>query len=83
MTVTQKDNQISIETKITTEQGEQTVPDSYTLDAKESDFTPKLPSGVSGKGKRIAKRTSDGIEVSDVSTFDTPNGAATIKMTRK
>lgn len=83
MTVTQTGDKISIETKIITDKGEQIVPDSYTLDGKEAEFTPKLPNGVSGKGKRTAKWTTDGIEVNDVSTFDTPDGTATVKMTRK
>ncbi|HVE59633.1 MAG TPA: hypothetical protein VNB22_22675 [Pyrinomonadaceae bacterium] len=83
MTVKQAGDKISIETKLTTEQGEQVVPDSYTLDGKETEFTPKAPDGSTGKGKRTAKWTDSGIEVKDISTFETPDGTVTVKMTRK
>lgn len=83
MSVTQTSDKISLETKLTTDQGEQTIADSYTLDGKETEFAPKTPNGASGKGKRTAKWTTDGIEVNEVSTFDTPDGAVTVKMTRK
>ena len=85
MTVVQTGDKLSLETKLTTEQGEQVVPDSYILDGKEVDFTPKTPGGQSGKGKRIAKWGADGnsIEVSENSTFDTPEGAINLQATRK
>ena len=84
MTVLQTGDKLSLETKLITEQGEQVVPDSYMLDGKEVDFTPRTPGGQSGKGKRIAKLSSDGnsIDVSEDSTFDTPEGAVNIKATR-
>jgi len=85
MTVVQTGDKLSLETKLITDQGEQVVPDSYILDGKEVDFTPRTPGGQSGKGKRIAKLSADGnsIEVSEDSTFDTPEGAVNIKATRK
>ena len=55
MTVVQTGDKLSVETKLITDQGEQVVPDSYILDGKEVDFTPKTPGGQSGKGKRISK----------------------------
>lgn len=72
MTVVQTGDKLSLETKLITEQGEQVVPDSYMLDGKEVDFTPKTPGGQSGKGKRTAKWGADGnsIEVSENATFD-------------
>ena len=83
MTVKQTGDKISLETKLTTEQGEQTVPDSYMLDGKETDFTPKAPNGATGKGKRTAKWTTDGFEVQESVAFDTPDGNVTVKMSRK
>ena len=84
MTVVQTGDKLSLETKVTTEQGEQVVADSYMLDGKEAEFTPKTPGGQSGKGKRTAKWTADGngIEVSENSTFDGPEGAVNVQMTR-
>ncbi|HKR14373.1 MAG TPA: amidohydrolase family protein, partial [Pyrinomonadaceae bacterium] len=52
MTVTQTGDKLSLETKLITEQGEQVVADSYMLDGKEAEFTPKGPGGLTGKGKR-------------------------------
>lgn len=84
MTVVQTGDKLSLETKLVTEQGEQVIADSYMLDGKEAEFTPKTPGGQSGKGKRTAKWTADGngIEVNENSTFDGPEGAVTIQMTR-
>ena len=83
MTVVQTGDKLSLETKLISEQGEQVVPDSYMLDGKEVDFTPKTPGGQSGKGKRTAKWTADGIEVSEKATFDTPEGAVNVQALRR
>ena len=85
MTVVQTGNKLSLETKLTTDQGEQVVPDSYTLDGKEVEFTPRGGGGQTGKGKRTAKLSADGksIEVSETATFDTPEGSLTVQATRK
>ena len=85
MTVVQTGDKLSVETRLITEQGEQVVPDSYILDGKEVEFTPKTPGGQSGKGKRTAKLGTDGnsIEVSETATFDTPEGAVNVQATRK
>lgn len=85
MTVTQSGDKLSLETKLITEQGEQVVPDSYMLDGKEVEFTPRGGGGQSGKGKRTAKWGADAntIEVSETATFDTPEGAVTFQATRK
>ena len=84
MTVVQTGDKLSLETKVITEQGEQVVADSYMLDGKEAEFTPKTPGGQSGKGKRTAKWSADGngIEVNENSTFDGPEGAVNLQMTR-
>lgn len=57
--------------------------DSYALDGKETEFTPKTSGGQSSKGKRTAKWTADGIEVSETSTFDGPQGPVNVQMQRK
>ena len=85
MTITQTGDKLSLETKLITEQGEQVVPDSYVLDGKEVEFTPRTPGGSSGKGMRTAKWGADGnsIDVSEKATFDTPEGPVTVNATRK
>ncbi|HKV35024.1 MAG TPA: amidohydrolase family protein [Pyrinomonadaceae bacterium] len=83
MTVVQTGDKLSLETKLITDEGEQVVADSYTLDGKEIDFTPKTPGGQSGKGKRTAKWTADGLEVTETSTFDGPQGPVNVQMQRK
>lgn len=85
MTVTQTGDKLSLETKLMMEQGEQVIPDTYVLDGKEVDFTPKTPGGQSGKGKRTAKLSADGnsIDVTENATFDTPEGVVNIQATRK
>lgn len=85
MTVTHTGDKLSLETKLITEQGEQVVPDSYMLDGKEVEFTPKGLGGQTGKGKRTAKLGADGnsIEVSETATFDGPEGAVTVQAMRK
>ena len=84
MTVVHTGDKLSLETKLITEHGEQVVADSYMLDGKEAEFTPKTPGGQSGKGKRTAKWAADGngIEVHENSTFDAPEGSVDVQMTR-
>ena len=85
MTVVQTGDKLSLETKLTTEQGEQVIPDVYVLDGKEVDFTPRGQGGQTGKGKRTAKLSADGhsIEVTETATFETPEGTVNVKATRK
>ena len=83
MTVVQTGDKLSLETRLITDEGEQVVADSYTLDGKETEFTPKTPGGQSGKGKRTAKWTADGLEVTETSTFDGPQGPVNVQMQRK
>ncbi|HVG29720.1 MAG TPA: hypothetical protein VM864_08495 [Pyrinomonadaceae bacterium] len=85
LTVTQEGDKVSIELKVKTAQGEQTIKDGYTLDGAESEFTP--PPAVKtftgdmptlGKGRRTAKWTADGgafviTELVDVKTLEGPD----------
>jgi hypothetical protein len=85
LTVSQTDDKLSIESKLTTDQGDQNNSDVYVLDGKPADFTSKGPGGVEGKGKRTAKWTADGngIDVSEDIVYDTPQGEVTVNITRK
>jgi hypothetical protein len=85
ITVTQAGDKLTIESKLTTEQGDQTTNDVYMLDGKPADFTDKRPNGLEGKGKRTAKWSADGngIEVSEEITYETPNGSVAVDVTRK
>src|ERR1044071_4783228 len=60
MTVVQTGDKLALETKLITAEGEQVVSDSYVLDGKEAEFTPKTLTGQAGKGKRTANWTADG-----------------------
>ncbi|HYV10593.1 MAG TPA: hypothetical protein VE980_06860 [Pyrinomonadaceae bacterium] len=84
MTVVHTGDKLSLETKLTTQEGEQVVADSYMLDGKEVEFTPKAPGGQAGKGKRTAKWAADGngIEVNENSTFEGPEGSVNVQLTR-
>jgi len=85
MTVVHTGDKLLLETKLITSEGERVVSDMYMLDGKEAEFTPKAPNGQAGKGKRTAKWAADGngIEVNETSTFDGPEGAVNVQMTRK
>ena len=84
MTVVQTGDKLLLETKLITPEGERVVSDMYMLDGKEAEFTPKTPNGQAGKGKRTAKWSADGngIEVSENSTFESPEGSVNVQMTR-
>lgn len=84
MTVVHTGDKLSLETKLITSEGERVVADSYLLDGKEVEFTPKTPNGDAGKGKRVAKWSADGnsIEVVENSTFEAPDGSVDVQMTR-
>lgn len=84
MTVTQAGDTLNVETKVVSDQGDQTVGGIYTLNGKEMEYTPKRM-GAEGKGKRTAKwsNTDNGFEVTEVERFDSPNGEVTLEFTRK
>jgi hypothetical protein len=85
MKVSQTDDKIALETKVVSDQGSFTISDSYTINGKEVEFIPQTPEGPNGKGKRTAKWSADGagIEVTEESTLETPEGSVTQQMTRK
>jgi hypothetical protein len=85
MTVVQNGDKLAVETKLITDQGEQVVPDSYILDGREVDFTPRTPGNQSGKGRRTSKLSADGntIDVTETATFEGPEGAIEVQATRK
>jgi hypothetical protein len=86
MKIAQSGDTIEVETRLKSEQGEQTLKSSYVLNGKEIDVTlPGPMPGITAQGKQTAKRSTDGkgFESTDQGTFDTPYGPATIKTTRK
>jgi galactose mutarotase-like enzyme len=90
MTVTQTDDQITVETKLILPDNERILKDTYTLDGKEHDFTPAAPlnappNALPGKGKRTVTWLSNamGMLVTDVITNETPQGPTTLQVARK
>ena len=92
MTVSQKEDQIEVETKIIQPGNERVQKDTYILDGKEHEFTPPTPPAQPGqpppappKGKRTANwlPAGNGITVTDVTTAETPKGPATTQIVRK
>jgi hypothetical protein len=59
MTLTQSDDKLTLENKITTDEGDLTVSDTYIINGKEVEFTQKVNDQLS-KGKRTAKWLADG-----------------------
>ena len=90
MTVTQTEDQIEVETRLSQPGNERTVKDTYVLDGKEHEFTPPAPVNASPntppvRGKRKANWLPDGISlvVNEVTTAETPKGPATTQVTKK
>jgi hypothetical protein len=90
MTVTQKDDQIEVETKLIQPGNERVQKDTYVLDGKEHDYTAPLPPNAPAnqpapKGKRTANwlPSGNGITVTDVTTAETPKGPVTTQVVRK
>jgi hypothetical protein len=84
LTVVHTGDQIKVDAKLKTQQGEQTINETYTLDGKETEFAP--PGAQPGaKGKRKASWLPDGrgALIEDVVTSDSPNGPVTRKTMRK
>jgi len=83
MVVVQKGDNLSIETTFATDEGNQTVKDSYILNGKEEEFTAYWGQGA--KGKRISKWNADGngFEVNEEATFEAMEKQVTGKMNRK
>ena len=84
MIVKQTGDEISIETKVKTPQGEQSVPDNYTVSGKAVEFTKDTPNNRKHKIKRTSKWTETGMEVVEEAIVDTPDGGtATVSIKRK
>ena len=86
LTITQKDDQMEIETKIIQPKNERTVKDTYYFDGKEHEFTPAVPPGQPPvKGKRTASWMPGdiGLLVTDITTAQTPKGEVTTQNMRK
>ena len=86
LTVTQKDDQMEVETKLIQPNNERVIKDTYYLDGKEHEFTPAVPPGQPpAKGKRTASWMAGdvGLLVTDVTTAQTPKGEVTTQNMRK
>ena len=86
MTVTHKDEQIQLETKLIQPGNERVVKDTYVLDGKEHEFTPQTPPNAPpAKGKRTAiwLPGDKGIQVTEVTTSETDKGTVTNQVVRK
>jgi len=86
LTVSQKEDRIELETKLIQPNNERTVKDTYVLDGKEYDFTPVVPPNQPpATGKRTATWLpgDKGIQVTDVTTAETPKGPVKTQTVRK
>jgi hypothetical protein len=85
MIVKHDGDRVQIESQISAPMGQQTIPDLYVLDGKETDYKPPVVGEGTGKGKRTAKWTADknGFESSERATISAPEGAADITAKRK
>ncbi|HEU4477935.1 MAG TPA: hypothetical protein VFR80_05410 [Pyrinomonadaceae bacterium] len=86
LTITQKDDRIELETKIIQPNNERTVKDTYVLDGKEYDFTPTVPPNqppATGKRTSMWLPGDRGIQVTDVTTAETPKGPVKTQTVRK
>jgi hypothetical protein len=80
MTIIQTGDQIKLETHLKHARGEQNVNETYTLDGKETEFTPQAPPNAKGKRKASWLQTGRGILISDETTVD---GKVVSQVTRK
>ena len=86
LTITHKDDQIELETKLIQPGNERVVKDTIILDGKEHEFTPTVPPNQPpAKGKRSAVWLpgDKGIQVTEVTTAETPKGPVTTQSVRK
>ncbi len=83
MTVMHNGDQIKLEGKQKTARGEVDLNESYTLDGKETEFTPPNPPNAKGKRKAYWLPNNRGFVIDDVITTDSPNGPVTQNLTRK
>ena len=86
LTIMHKDDQIELETKLIQPDNERVVKDTIILDGKEHEFTPVVPPNQPpAKGKRTAVWLPDdkGIQVTEVTTAETPKRPVTTQSVRK
>ena len=86
LAITQKDDQIELETKLIQPNNERSVKDTYILDGKEHEFTPQTaPNAPPTKGKRtVTWLPGDrGLQVTEVTTAETKDGPVTTQIVRK
>ena len=86
LTITHKDDQIELETKLIQPDNERVVKDTIVIDGKEHEFTPVVPPNQPpAKGKRTAVWLpgDKGIQVTEVTTAETPKGPVTTQSVRK
>lgn len=86
LTIVQKEDRIEVETKLIQPNNERTVKDTYVLDGKEYDFTPVTPPNAppaTGKRSSIWLPGDKGIQVTDVTTAETPKGPVKTQTMRK
>ena len=86
LSITQKDDRIELETKLIQPNNERTIKDTYVLDGKEYDFTPPVPPNqppATGKRTAVWLPGDRGIQVTDVTTAETPKGTVRTQTVRK
>ena len=86
LTISHKGDQIELETKLIQPNNERTVKDTIILDGKEYDFTPLVPPNqppATGKRTAIWLPGDRGIQVTDVTTAETPKGPVKTQTVRK
>ena len=83
LTIVQTGDQIKLESKQRTAQGERVINETYSLDGKEAEFTP-AGGQPDAKGKRNASWLPDGrVIINDKISSTTPKGPVTQEITRK
>ena len=85
LNIVQSGDQIKLESKmVTTRGGEQLINEAYSLDGKESDFTPPgAPPGTKGKRKANWLPDGRGILIEDQITSESPKGPVNQQISRK
>ena len=91
LTVTQEGDKVAVELKVVTQQGERVIKEDYTLDGKETEFTPPLPPNApkdapASKGKRTARWMASGkgfIIEDEIVNPTTQGGTETVLIARK
>ena len=86
LVITQNGEQIDVETKLIQPNNERAVKDTYILDGKEHEFTPLTPPNQPpAKGKRtVTWLPGDrGLQITEVTTTETPKGPVTAQVVRK